>query len=171
MPIHCDSTSGRKEGERRKQDALLTLEAIREFIVEQGRRALLDRLQLGGTATADDVRDAVEVPTGVNPKCLGAVPGALARAGIIRAVGFAKSSRPEAHARPVTNWELADRGKAEAWLAAHPPQLPKYDDRRQTAIDWPTDDSPDLNKKGDAAVTASPQNLSPASNGELIHES
>ena len=59
---------------------------------------------------------AVEVPAGINPKLYGAVPGPLARAGIIAADGFTKTSRPTAHARPITGWQLANRQKAERWL-------------------------------------------------------
>ena len=38
----------------------------------------------------------------------------------IEADGFAKSRRPDAHARPVQVWRLVDRAAALAWLDAHP---------------------------------------------------
>jgi hypothetical protein len=108
------------EGERRKRKALTLLEARRRVYVRRGRRALLSQLLASGTATADDVRAAVELPRGIGPRCYGAVPTALAKAGLIRAVGYRPSERPEAHGRPVTIWQLADRGGALAWLRDHP---------------------------------------------------
>ncbi len=115
----------RCEGERRKADALATLEANREPLVTAGRRALLRTLLTRDAATADDVRQLVKTPPGVDPKAFGAVPVGLARAGIIRRRGFVQTARPLAHARPVSEWTLADRGKAERWLLEHPEPLPQ----------------------------------------------
>ncbi|HEX2972657.1 MAG TPA: hypothetical protein VHP11_10010 [Tepidisphaeraceae bacterium] len=109
------------EGERRKLEAFALLEARRETLINRGRRALLAVMLNGnGTATADDVRAAVTVPAGIDPVALGAVPGALARAGIIRRSGFRTSDRPEAHVRPVSVWSLTDRNAALTWLRDHP---------------------------------------------------
>jgi hypothetical protein len=109
-----------RDGDRAKLEAHALLEARRELYVLRGRRALLGALLLAGTATADDVRASVELPDGINPKLFGAVPGALARAGIIRAAGFVNSTRAAGHARPVKVWELADYPAAHRWLAEHP---------------------------------------------------
>jgi hypothetical protein len=73
-----------------------------------------------GTGTADDVRSAVTLPQGINPVCLGSVPSALARAGIIRRVGFAPCVRVERHAAPTSVWAIVDAAKAWVWLAEHP---------------------------------------------------
>lgn len=108
------------EGEHRKTDALDLLEAHREVHVRRGRRALLEVLLRCGRATADDVREAVKLPPRVNPKLFGSVPGLLAKLGIIRQAGFAKTNRAAGHARPVAVWELADRKAAVQWLANHP---------------------------------------------------
>lgn len=108
------------EGERRKLDAHATLEARRELYVRRGRRALVTATLRHGTATADDVRQSVPLPADIDPKCFGAVPGHLARAGIIRRLDFVNTTRTAGHARPVTRWELIDRDAAERWLAAHP---------------------------------------------------
>ena len=97
------------EGERRKQDAFAMLTANREAVIRRAQRALLTVLLETGSATADDVRELVELPPGIDAKCFGAAPGVLARAKIIRADGFAKTCRPVGHARPVTVWALADR--------------------------------------------------------------
>jgi hypothetical protein len=121
------------EGERRKRAALDLLAARRAAIVRRGRRALLARLLAVGTATADDVRDAVPLPPGVRPVALGAVPGPLALAGVIRGVGYAATRRAEAHARPVTVWTLADRGAALDWLAANS-DPPDGDSPRQQGL-------------------------------------
>ena len=115
-PCKC----GAIEGERRKQDAFATLTTNRETVIRRAQRALLTTLLENGSATADDVRELVELPPGINAKCFGAAPGVLARAKIIRADGFAKTCRPVGHARPVTVWALADRSAAERWLRDHP---------------------------------------------------
>jgi hypothetical protein len=109
-----------KCGERRKADAFALLLARRETVVRRAQRALLTVLLETGSATADDVRELVELPPGIGPKCFGAAPGPLARAGVICAAGFAKTCRPVGHARPVTVWALADRPAAERWLQNHP---------------------------------------------------
>ncbi|MDX1965099.1 MAG: hypothetical protein SFX18_18285 [Pirellulales bacterium] len=108
-------------GERRRDAAHRLLEARRSVYILRGRRALLTALLAGAeTVTADDVRAAVELPHGIDPRCLGAVPTPLADAGIIRADGYATSRRAEAHARPMRLWRLVDADAARRWLAAHP---------------------------------------------------
>jgi hypothetical protein len=106
------SPAGRLEGERRKLSAHALLEARREVYVRRGRRALLARLLATGTATADDVRAAVTLPPDLDARCMGAVPGELASAGIIRPGGYVKTARPVGQARPVLVWHLADRAAA-----------------------------------------------------------
>ena len=108
------------EGELVKREALALLEDHREIYIRRGRRALLGALLCSGTATADAVRDAVELPPGINPKLFGSVPGSLAKAGIIQQAGFAKTCRTVGHARPVAVWALVDRVAAMRWLADHP---------------------------------------------------
>jgi len=110
-----------REGRRRKDNVLSLLEARRAAFVRIGRRALLTSVLSNGEATADDVRAAVNLPPDVDPRCLGSVPGLLARAGLIRRVDFVMSIRPERHASFIAVWELFDRDGAEAWLAANPP--------------------------------------------------
>ena len=107
-------------GEANKLNAHALLEARREVYILRGRRALLLRLLDAGEATADDVRDAVDLPDEFDPKLFGVVPGLLAKARIIERAGFAESRRPDAHARPVSVWHLADFNAALAWLDMHP---------------------------------------------------
>ena len=108
------------DGVTRRDAAHALLADRRAVYVRRGQRALLTALLVMDTATADEVRDAVDLPRGMDPVCLGAVPSALARAGIIRRVGYTPTCRPTAHARPVSVWTLADRAKALRWLADHP---------------------------------------------------
>lgn len=117
-----------RDGAARRDDALGMLAAQRTLYVLRGRRALLAALLAHGEATADDVRAAVELPPGISPKLFGAVATPLAKAGIIEQAGYALTARPEAHARPVAVWRLADRAAAERWLAAHPDR-PDDDDQ------------------------------------------
>ena len=120
-------SNGRTEGERRKANQLDNLEAHREVYVNRGRRALLEKCLRDGFATADDVR-AVELPEGMDPRCFGAVPGTLARAGIIRRADFGKSNRRQRNASYISIWELCDAGAARDWLRRLPdmpdPELP-----------------------------------------------
>jgi hypothetical protein len=142
--------AGRAEGERRKDASLDTLGARRERYVIAGRRALVKAMVANGTATADDVRDQVELPEGIDPKCFGSVPGPLARAGIAERVGFVTTTRPSAHARPISVWKIANFSKAEQWLREHPEPDSERRVGQQTL--WP--ESCDPNKKTDpAAVT------------------
>jgi hypothetical protein len=112
--------NGRHKDEEKKQERLTLLRERRAIHVRRGQRALLARLLSGETATADYVYESVELPPSIDPRCLGAVPGSLARAGIIRSLGYIKSARPERHASPIQVWTLADRAAAVDWLAANP---------------------------------------------------
>lgn len=110
----AEHKAGRREGERRRDQAHRFLEARRRPFVLRGRLALLDRLLASGRATPDDVRDHVgELPEGIGPALFGAVSKPLKDAGAIRHVGYQKSRRPIAHARPVGIFEIADRKKCE----------------------------------------------------------
>jgi len=108
------------EGECRKLSAFALLAARRGALIRRARRALLAVLIDRAEGTVDDVRTRVPLPDGLNPKLFGPVPGELVAAGIIAADGFIRSTRPQAHARPVQLWRLADREAALRWLAAHP---------------------------------------------------
>jgi hypothetical protein len=119
----CDPCRGEAEGERLKADALTLLADRREAVVRGAQLALLIVLLETGSATVDDVRDLVDLPPWIDPKCFGAARGPLARAGIIQASGYTTTCRPVGHARSVTVWMLADRDGALSWLANHP-ELP-----------------------------------------------
>jgi hypothetical protein len=101
-------------------DSRMLAKTKRRAVIRLGRRALLETLLRDGRASADDVRDAVELPPGIDPKTFGDIPGPLHRAGVIQPAGYVKTTRPVAHRRPITDWELVDRAAAERWLKAHP---------------------------------------------------
>lgn len=124
------------ESERRRDAAHATLEARRHAIVRRGRRALLTVLLDRGTASVDDVRGSVDLPSDIDPVCFGAVPRSLARAGIIHRAGFVATSRPDAHARPVSIWRLVDRDAALQWLTEHPeiPEPPPSQEKAQRLL-------------------------------------
>ena len=103
-----ETTRNQAEGERRKAAALDLLAQRRAVYVRRGQRALIGALLCCGSATSDEVRACVELPVGIDPVCLGAVPAALTRAGIVYRAGYAPTCRPSAHRRPVSVWALAD---------------------------------------------------------------
>jgi hypothetical protein len=115
------SPAGRAEGERRRDTALALLAERRAALVRRAQRALLTQLLDGDLATADDVRAAVELPPGVDPRLVGAAIRSLAVEGVILSAGRTRSARPAAHARWVDLWAASDRDTALAWLASHPP--------------------------------------------------
>jgi len=122
MSLFGPSAASRKckSGEARKQERLTLLQQLRAVHIRRGQHALLARLLAGETATADDGHRIVELPPDIDPRCLGAVPGPLAKAGIIRSNGFVKSTRPKRHASPTQEWILADPAAAVAWLDSNP---------------------------------------------------
>lgn len=138
---HCAPVDGRTQGARRRDAAHDLHHQHRDRILRRAQRVLLLTLLERGTATADDVRDAIDLPAGIDPVCLGAVPTPLARAGIICRAGYVGTTRPAAHARPVSVWMLADRAAALAWLHSHP-DLPTAreaavrDDHGQRLMAW-----------------------------------
>jgi hypothetical protein len=92
----------------------------RDLWILRSRRALLECVLFVGHATADDLWDLIELPAGIDPRLFGAVPGALARAGLIRRVGFVPTCRPTGHSRPVAVWVIGDQAAAKRWLRDNP---------------------------------------------------
>jgi len=153
-PVKPDRAACRREGQRRKAAAHQLLEDHRAGVVRNARRAMTKLVLENGSCTMDDVRDRIEVPEGINPKCLGAVPSTLARQQIIERDGFVTTRRPKAHARPVSLWRLRDAAKAKLWLARHPP--------------WELDAPPQ--EQSPAAATAEPCASDPPRPIERRHE-
>lgn len=137
-------TPSNQDGEARKLSSHELLEARREKVIRDARRVLLTLLLEHGSATIDDVRDVIELPKGIDPKCFGVVPGQLARAGIIRRVCYMPSTRAVAHARPVSVWRLADAHKAQAWLKS-PHSLPPVGIDSQKLLAKPNETGGDAN--------------------------
>jgi hypothetical protein len=95
-------------------------ESGRALYLLRARRALLLDLLATGSATADDVWDAVPIPDGLDAGCVGAVPGPLVRSDIIQSAGLVESVRPGRHGALIHLWRLADWEAAERWLRDHP---------------------------------------------------
>lgn len=117
------------EGEARNRDALERFRVRQRAYLRSCQRLLLDVLLVRGEGTTDDVRERLPLPSGINPKTIGAIPGELVDVGIIFDSGrVEKSRRPEAHARKITVWQLADRRAAQQWLDEHPELPPPSND-------------------------------------------
>lgn len=110
---------------RQRADRELTIHEIehQQFMLRM-QRTLTEIVLTGDTVTVDDLRKHVTIPASVPGVALGAIPKALVSAGAIRRAGFVESSRPEAHARPVSVWALNDAAAARRWLAEHPAPVP-----------------------------------------------
>lgn len=115
----CKTPSVSTEGETRRDEALNLLRGRRANLIcdctAAALRVALDR----GEVCADDVRAVVPIPGDISPKFVGVVFRDLADAGILRRAGFRPSTRPAAHARPLSVWQLADADAASAWLNAY----------------------------------------------------
>ncbi len=104
-----------------KQQVLEFFENSREAIIRRARRLFLNVLLNSptGICSADAISDALAIHKAAK-RLLGAVPGPFAKAGLIERIGYIASTRPEAHARPISLWKLIDREGASQWLLTHP---------------------------------------------------
>ncbi|GMU81502.1 MAG: hypothetical protein AMXMBFR47_13730 [Planctomycetota bacterium] len=122
-----DREIGRLNGELEKLRAQRRHEARSPHLLLRARRALLESLleSASRTATIDDVRDRLGLAETGNPRWLGAMPGVLQDAGIIRRAGYIETTRARAHGRPVSVWAFTDGGedRARRWLLDHPLQV------------------------------------------------
>jgi hypothetical protein len=122
-----DDYGDRTEGERRRDHALNLHRVHRPELLRRLQRAFLTHLLTSGPATSDPVRALVPIPTGTDPRVVGSAVRGLAEAGIIVSVGRRKSHRPQAHARQLEEWGIADDAKARRWLSDHPDLDPPAD--------------------------------------------
>ena len=109
------------KGKSLRDAALNRLRARRADLIRECTAAALRVALDRGEVCADDVRAVVPIPADISPKFVGVVFRDLADAGILHRAGFRNSTRPAAHARPLSLWRLADADAALARLAAHPP--------------------------------------------------
>lgn len=110
----------RADGERRRDQAHLHLHRRRPELIRHVCRVFLARLLTVGPSTIDPVRVQVPLPSGTDPRVIGAAVRALACDRLIHSVGRERSRRPAAHARQVDIWAVSDRQAALDWLATHP---------------------------------------------------
>lgn len=136
-----------------KQWAFDLFQEHRAERLAEARRVLVAVLGETGQATINDVRQRMEIPTEYDPRWLGAVPGPLARRGIIRRVGYVPSGR--AHDRLIALWELV--------RLPRPGELDEIATNRRKRPDGPEDEDgaaaspskrPDVPGDGYAAVRA-----------------
>lgn len=112
--------AGCTEGDRRRDTALTLLRDRRAALVRRVQRAYLALLLDSGPSTTDPVRAAVPIPSGIDPRLVGAGVRGLGELRLIHRVGLSRSTRPEAHGRDLPVWAIADRAAALAWLDTHP---------------------------------------------------
>src|SRR5262249_41127675 len=105
---------------RRRDRAISLLLARRPVLVRRLQRAFLRWLLDHGPATSDVVRESVAIPTGIDPRVVGAEIRRLGAAELIGSAGRQSSRRAEAHGRKVDRWAIRDRVAALAWLDVHP---------------------------------------------------
>lgn len=133
-------------GSERKAEAHAFLEERRDIHIRRARRAFLEHAIEYGFVTADDVRDAIELPDGLDPKLLGPVPTPFAQAGIVERVGYRNSIREASHARPISVWKLRDRAAAERWLRDNP--VESEEERRKRPVQLSLFDTPGMSAGG-----------------------
>lgn len=105
--------SGAEAATRSQQHALSSAHGA-EW--SQRAAAWIKRRTVGEVFTADDITEAVGLPSGAlvqnGNNAVGAVMAAAARAGLTIAIGWVESTRPTSHARPVRLWQrVADEGR------------------------------------------------------------
>ncbi len=119
-PLHREAA--RDDARRTKEATLATLEERRHWWILQGRFILVTVALERGQASSDDIHERLTLPDEIDPTCLGSVPTMLARAGIIKRIGYIPTSRKTAKSRPLSLWEIADREAAQRYLAQHSAQ-------------------------------------------------
>ena len=93
-------------GRAMKRDALERFEIKAQDWLTQAREAAAAICRRKGTATSDDVLEAVGFPNGIHHNVIGAIFGK----GCVR-VGFRRTRRPEGHARLIGVWKLKGGGR------------------------------------------------------------
>jgi len=105
------------EGEARRDAALGLLRVRHESLIRKLTASALRIALTAGEVCSDDLREAVPIPIGISPKCVGPVFADLATTGILQHVEYRKSRRPAAHARPISVWRISNLDTALARLA------------------------------------------------------
>ena len=108
------------EAEGRRDDALDLLRVYRAGLIRRTARAFVFHLFETGRATTDRLRELVPAPPGIDPRYVGSAVRLLAEHSVIVSIGREKSRRPEAHARYLDLWTIADPEAAQRWLIDHP---------------------------------------------------
>ena len=108
----------RHEAGKRERDAALEAHERHRTALRQAARRLLVRIALErGEASIDDVAERLDVPDGVDRRCLGGLAHGIA---FLSELAWRPSRRPERHASRVVVYGIADRDAALLWLREHP---------------------------------------------------
>ena len=104
---------GAEEGRRRRDEGVRVAAAAAHTGWKlYAERLLSELIAEGGEFTSDDLRARTGEPLGTNPSVFGAlIQGAVKRGEIVQ-VGWATSTRPQAHARPVRVWTAKGGGSS-----------------------------------------------------------
>ena len=133
-PAVTDTALSLADGERRRDTALALLAERRAAVVCCGQRALLICLLDTGTATADDVRAAVELPPGIGPRCYGGRASSAGGAGHHRCRRL-HTDPPAGGTRPPPHPLGTGRPRRGAGLARRPPADTRPEAGRAGATD------------------------------------
>ena len=101
-----------QEGKRRRDAGRDRAASGHHEWLEEVRKVATWRIRMFGEVTSDDIRAmGYETPEGANPN---AIWGSIFADPRFRSIGYQKSTRPEAHARPIQRWVLSARLPATA---------------------------------------------------------
>ena len=93
-------------GRAGRDAALSLLERTRIDWLHSARLTAIQVVELHGSVTADDIHKRCPIPSGLDPRVMGAVfqiPELVAD-------GYVQTKRPEAHARPIRRFVLRQGG-------------------------------------------------------------
>ena len=92
-------------GRAGRDAALAGFERTRAYWLYSARECAVMVATLHGSVTADDIHQRCPIPSGIDPRVMGAVfmiPELVAD-------GYVPTKRPEAHARPIRRFVLRER--------------------------------------------------------------
>ena len=133
----------------------MTVKEQRRIVSAQLQRTALAIVLRHGIVSADDVRQVVTIPDGIDPRIVGPAFLGLKNEGWLEEIGGHRTGRAVAHRRTVRDWRLkGDRQATEELLAKLPPVNSAARQERGLfdSLDEPTRET----DAGDSAATESP---------------
>jgi hypothetical protein len=96
----------------------MTTKDQRRSVSAEVQRTALNILLRHGVVSADDVRQVLAIPDGIDPRIVGPAFLALKNDGLIEEIGDHRTGRAVAHRRTIRDWRLkGDRRATEVMLA------------------------------------------------------